>query len=122
MSVPLSRGKHYVPLLSDHDRRSEWRLIRRIAFDLDLTEIVSAGPLTGGSVSCSEENRYPRKIFTQLPGGKPAERCACMEGTGWTDVRQVLGGAAEDRSGLCGEASHSQCLRPHLMASLDGLT
>lgn len=43
----------------------------------------------GGWVSCNEENLRPRKIFFQLPGGKPAQRCACMDGIGWSDVRQV---------------------------------
>lgn len=38
---------------------------------------------------CDGEDLRPRKIFIQLPGGKPAERCACMEGIGWSDVRQV---------------------------------
>jgi hypothetical protein len=43
----------------------------------------------GGHVSCEGENTRPRKIFVQLPGGKPATRCACMQGDGWSDVRQV---------------------------------
>ncbi|KAG1677123.1 hypothetical protein FOA52_000929 [Chlamydomonas sp. UWO 241] len=48
----------------------------------------------GGHVSCDGENTRPRKIFVQLPGGKPATRCACMQGDGWSDVRQVYPGCS----------------------------
>ena len=44
---------------------------------------------SGGFVWCDGLDMRPRKIFIQLPGGKPSSRCACMEGMGWTDVRQV---------------------------------
>ncbi|GAX82131.1 hypothetical protein CEUSTIGMA_g9559.t1 [Chlamydomonas eustigma] len=50
----------------------------------------------GGFVSCDGENKYPRKIFSQLPGGKPSSRCACMEGVGWTDFRQVYSNCTPD--------------------------
>ena len=56
--------------------------------DYDMMTII----FPGGHVWCDGEDMRPRKIFIQLPGGKPSSRCACMEGMGWTDVRQVRRG------------------------------
>ena len=42
----------------------------------------------GGFVWC-DSGQHPRKIFSQLPGGKPTTFCACFKEVGWSDVRQV---------------------------------
>jgi hypothetical protein len=39
---------------------------------------------------------YPRKVFTQLPGGKPTTKCACFEDLGWSDIRQIYPDCAPD--------------------------
>eukprot|EP00198_Chlamydomonas_reinhardtii_P006359 XP_001695695.1 predicted protein [Chlamydomonas reinhardtii] len=49
----------------------------------------------GGTVWC-DGGAYPRKLFGQLPGGKPTTRCACFKELGWSDLRQVYPGCAPD--------------------------
>lgn len=43
-----------------------------------------------------EDGAYPRKVFLQLPGGKPTTKCACFKELGWSDLRQVYEGCAPD--------------------------
>ncbi|PNH05572.1 Neuferricin [Tetrabaena socialis] len=42
----------------------------------------------GGTVWC-DGGAHPRKVFLQLPGGKPTTRCACFAEIGWSDLRQI---------------------------------
>ncbi|GLC60265.1 hypothetical protein PLESTB_001592300 [Pleodorina starrii] len=49
----------------------------------------------GGTVWC-DGGAYPRKVFLQLPGGKPTTKCACFAELGWSDIRQVYPDCAPD--------------------------
>lgn len=51
----------------------------------------------GGSVWC-DNNWYPRLIFQDNLGSKPTSRCACFEGIGWSDIRQVYPNCSPDAS------------------------
>ncbi|MEW5320470.1 MAG: hypothetical protein WDW38_011540 [Sanguina aurantia] len=49
----------------------------------------------GGLVWCSD-SWHPRRIFQQLPGGKPSTRCACFADIGWSDIRQIYEGCTAE--------------------------
>ena len=56
---------------------------------------------------------YPRKLFGQLPGGKPTTRCACFKELGWSDLRQVgaVGRGGAGRGVPSGEVQRKRAVK-----------